>query len=88
MASGTTGGAELPCRDVVELVTAYLEGALDAPTVAAIEAHLQLCAGCREYLEQLRTTVALVRGVETDSLPEETRQQILAMFRDFRPPAA
>ena len=35
----------LSCREIVELVTDYLEGDLDATTTNAFETHLDLCPG-------------------------------------------
>ena len=59
--TSTTGSAEadLACRELVELVTEYFAGALDASTRARLEAHLAECGGCERYLEQLRQTVRL-----------------------------
>ena len=51
---------ELTCRELVELVTDYLEGALGDDERARFEAHLGGCAGCTAYLHQMRTTIWLV----------------------------
>ena len=45
---------DLACRDVVELLSDYLDGDLDPPLAAAVERHLALCPACIEYLRQLR----------------------------------
>jgi anti-sigma factor RsiW len=55
---------EPTCRELVELVTDYLEDALPAPERARLEAHLAECEGCRRYVEQMRATVRLTAGVE------------------------
>lgn len=49
------------CRELVELVTAYLDEALLAHDRAGVEAHLAQCDGCTAYLEQFRATIALIR---------------------------
>jgi anti-sigma factor RsiW len=51
------------CRELVELVTAYLDGALPADVRAAFEAHLAECPGCAAYLEQMRTTIRILAGL-------------------------
>lgn len=51
----------LDCRSVVELLTAWLDGALDARTARSVGAHLAGCVGCTEFLAQLVATVSLVR---------------------------
>lgn len=49
------------CRELVELVTAYLDDALRPEQRASVEAHLAKCDGCRGYLEQFRATIAVIR---------------------------
>jgi anti-sigma factor RsiW len=48
------------CRQLVELVTAYFEGALPEEERAAFDEHLAVCPGCVRYVEQLRTTIRVV----------------------------
>lgn len=50
---------ELECRELVELVTDYLEDALPERERERFEAHLAECEGCRRYVEQMRTTIGL-----------------------------
>jgi len=76
----------LSCREIVELVTDYLEGDLDADTTAALEEHLDLCPGCARYVEQIRETVATLRDVSSDNLSAETQTGLLEAFREFRRP--
>jgi anti-sigma factor RsiW len=47
------------CVDVVELLTAYLEGALPEDTKRHVDEHLRECEGCRAALSQWRKTAAL-----------------------------
>ena len=53
----------LCCREVVELVTDYLEGALPARTRARVERHLARCRGCAAYVEQMREVVRLLANL-------------------------
>jgi anti-sigma factor RsiW len=73
----------LACNEVVELVTAYLEGALGAEEHARFEAHLALCDGCTRYVEQMRTTIELTGRVDEDDLSDEAKTELLAAFRDW-----
>ena len=50
------------CRDMSELATGYMEGTLPVPMRARARLHLLLCEPCRRYYDQLRRTVALLRG--------------------------
>ena len=49
---------EMPCRELVELVTEYLEDALPAQDRARFEAHLADCEDCNTYLDQMRQTIS------------------------------
>jgi anti-sigma factor RsiW len=74
----------ISCRDVVELVTAYLDGALDEHDHARMEAHLERCPPCLEYVDQIRTTarVAAVAAVELELRPD--RSALLDAFKEFK----
>jgi anti-sigma factor RsiW len=74
---------ELACQQVVELVTAYLEDALDPADRERFEEHLVLCDGCGTYLEQMRTTIRL-SGRLDEQLPSELEAQLLEAFRNWR----
>jgi anti-sigma factor RsiW len=52
---------EVTCQQFVELVTEYLEGALEPRTRGRVEEHLVICAWCVTYLEQIKATVASLR---------------------------
>jgi anti-sigma factor RsiW len=56
---------ELSCRELVELVTDYLEDGLPAQERARFDAHLEECDACRAYVDQMRTTVRLTRAAGT-----------------------
>ena len=75
---------ELACRQVVELVTAYLEDALDSADRERFEEHLVFCDGCSNYLEQMRATVRLTGRVVESDLPAELEAQLLEAFRGWR----
>jgi len=74
---------DLACREVVELVTVYLEGALSEDQRAAIEAHLAECGGCSAYLEQIRMTIELTGRLTQEDLPTEFRDQLVTAFRSW-----
>jgi len=74
---------ELACQEVVELVTAYLEDALEPTDRERFEEHLVFCDGCKNYLEQVRTTIALNGRLE-ERLPEELEAELLEAFRGWR----
>ena len=76
--------ADLTCQDFVELVTDYLEGALDEDTARRFEEHLALCPGCETYLSQMKETASRLGEIPVESLSAETQATLLSAFRDFR----
>ena len=74
----------MTCAQFVELVTAYLEGALDRDTEQRFVEHVALCEGCGRYLQQIRETVTqLGRLPSEDSPSREARDRLLAAFRTW-----
>jgi anti-sigma factor RsiW len=75
---------ELTCRELVELITEYLEGTLPAGDRARFEEHLVFCPGCTYYLDQMNMTVALVGGLSEESLPPGAADAFLDVFRAWK----
>jgi anti-sigma factor RsiW len=73
----------MTCSELVELVTAFLDGALDPETEQRFVEHLAICEGCETYVEQMRRTIAEVGKVRPESLSDETRDRLLDAFRTF-----
>ena len=59
----------LKCRDMVELVTGYLEGVLPPRLRLAARLHLLLCGPCRRYVGQIRETIRFLAGGPPPSPP-------------------
>jgi anti-sigma factor RsiW len=53
----------MTCQELVELVTDYLEDTLSREDAARFEAHVAACEGCAIHLEQVRSTIAVVRAI-------------------------
>jgi hypothetical protein len=74
---------EITCREFVELVTDYQDGALPGEQVDLAEEHLVLCDWCRTYLEQLELTVEAT-GELVEEPPAEVVETVMAAFRTRR----
>lgn len=72
---------ELVCRQVVELVSDYLEGALPRSERRRFERHLAGCEHCTEYLAQMRATIALTGRLEPEDLTPQMREEFSALYR-------
>ncbi len=77
---------ELSCQEIVELVTEFLEGAMDSPLRAAFDAHLANCDGCTEYIEQIEATIRVAGTIEPEALSPQFQAGLLEAFRDFERP--
>jgi anti-sigma factor RsiW len=75
---------DLVCQQAVELVTAYLEGALSRRDRRRFEAHLRACPNCSAYLEQIQLTVELSGTVEPEDLTPEARRDLTDLYRRWR----
>jgi anti-sigma factor RsiW len=75
---------EMPCRELVEVITDYLEDALSDRDRLRFEAHLAECDDCRDYVAQFEQTIALSGRVEPDQLPPDLRDELLSAFRAWR----
>jgi anti-sigma factor RsiW len=82
------GGAEIrdmiTCRELVELVSDYVEGRLDRLTLARFEEHLAECPPCVRYIEQLRHTIEALGHLPPEPLAPEVERELIAVFRDWR----
>lgn len=77
----------VPCREVIGLLTDYLEGALEPDTAAALDRHFARCGGCTAALEQFRLTIELSGALSEDdveALPDDVRAEVMAAFRESR----
>jgi anti-sigma factor RsiW len=74
---------EMPCRELVELVTDYLEGRLSSEDRTRFEAHISECDYCEAYLEQMRQTIRVLGRLPEESLSSEARDALLTAFRDW-----
>jgi anti-sigma factor RsiW len=74
----------LSCQELVELVTAYFDGALGAEDHLAFEDHVAGCRPCQIYLEQMRTTIRLAGRLTPESIPADAERELLAAFRSWK----
>jgi anti-sigma factor RsiW len=73
----------LACKELVELVTDYLEGRLTPEDRRRFDEHLAACDGCTRYVEQFRTTIRLVGRLREQDLEPHVRDALLDAFRDW-----
>ena len=75
---------EMSCRELVEVVTDYLEGKLPERDRARLEAHVAECPYCEEYIAQMRETIEALGELPADSLDDRRERELLEAFRGWR----
>jgi anti-sigma factor RsiW len=76
-------GRDLTCKELVELVTGYLDGSVRGRRRRRFEAHLAGCDGCTRYLRQMEATIRLTGTLTEEQVTEEQRAVLLAAFRGW-----
>jgi anti-sigma factor RsiW len=74
----------LVCRQAVELMSDYLEGALSDRDRDRLEAHLAQCEHCSAYLEQLRSTIEVLGRAEPGALTPDAQDELVRLYRRWR----
>lgn len=76
--------AGVPCQQVVEMVTDYVEGVMPTVERRRLEHHLTGCAHCTEYLAQIRETIRLAGRVSPEDLTPGMRAELTDLYRRWR----
>jgi anti-sigma factor RsiW len=76
---------ELTCKEVVELVTAYLDDALPFDERHRVDAHLAGCEPCTEYLQQMRLTIGALGRLPEESISSDALSELRKAFRSSKP---
>jgi anti-sigma factor RsiW len=75
--------ADLSCKQLVELVTDYLEGALSPADRQRFDEHIAVCPRCRAHLRQLRDTLRVLGSLPEEALPASATDDLLRAFREW-----
>ena len=77
---------DYPCNHFVEVVTDYLDGALEPDEARRLEEHLAICDGCQSVLEQFRVILRITGRIGEEDVAElapEQREPLTAAFREW-----
>jgi anti-sigma factor RsiW len=75
---------KLTCRELVELVTDYLDGSLSRRDRARFDAHIAACGNCTQYVEQFRETIRLTGTLRESDVSPEAEAALLAQFEAWK----
>ncbi len=71
----------MTCRELVDLLTDYLEGALDPETARALERHLEGCDSCHNFIKTYKATTAWVGQVTYEEMPDELKDRLASFLK-------
>ncbi len=74
----------MTCKELVELITEYLEGGLSASDRLRFEQHLDRCSSCRLYVAQMRQAILVVGQLSEESVPDDAKALLLRVFNDWK----
>lgn len=75
---------DLTCRELVEIVTEYLEGSMPVEERLRFEKHLVVCPGCTIHVEQMRETISLTGALREEQVSAEATGALLDAFRAWK----
>ncbi len=76
--------APIPCRELVELVTEYLEGTLPEDQRRRLAAHLSACEACTMYIEQMRDTLRIMGAIEPEQVSDAAYAELSGVFASWK----
>jgi anti-sigma factor RsiW len=78
-----TDAAGMSSRELVGLVTDYLEDALPESDRLRFERHLADCDGSTAYMDQIRNTIRVTGELTESSIDPAAAEALLAAFRGW-----
>jgi anti-sigma factor RsiW len=75
---------DMSCKELVELVTDYLEGALSPADEHRFDLHIAKCDWCKIYIEQIRLTIKAAGKLSEESIPPHVQDDLIAVFRGWK----
>ncbi len=72
------------CQDIAELITDYLEGSFTMSQRLRFQMHMGLCMACRNYLRQMKHTVATLRQLPSEPVPDHIKAALMERFRTWK----
>ncbi len=72
------------CKDIAALITDYLEGSFTLGQRLRFQMHLGLCVACRNYLRQMKYTIATLGQLPSEPVPDHIKKALLERFRTWK----
>ena len=72
------------CKEIAGLITDYLEGSFSLTQRLRFQMHMGLCLACRNYLRQMKYTVATLRQLPSEPVPVQVKEELMKRFRAWK----
>jgi anti-sigma factor RsiW len=70
------------CEELVELITAYLDDALDQQGREGFEAHVTCCVDCGQHVDEFRYTIRRLGELPPErKLSDGVRDRLMSAFK-------
>ena len=69
------------CRELLELLSEYIEGELPPELRGEIECHVEECPQCKLVIDTLKLTIKLYNCLEPCTLPEKIKEEVLGKLK-------
>ncbi len=70
------------CREVVTLLSDYLDDELPHAEKRSIDMHLTTCVDCRNYMNTYRETVRILGNIPDEPIPREFEEHLEFLLRN------
>ena len=71
----------ITCREMVDLLSDYVDGHLERALARRLKAHLRGCSECTAFLRTFRTTQALTKEAACQEMPAELKVRLRSFLR-------
>lgn len=75
----------LTCKQITELVTAYVEGQLRLRDRLRFRMHIGMCSHCKTYVRQLEATRKALGRLPEPGIPAELEADLMRAFENWKP---
>ena len=75
---------EMSCKELVDLVTDYIDESISDEVRAKFEQHLTECGYCNAYVKQMHLTVKLTKKLAESDVNKPVPDELLNIFREWK----
>jgi anti-sigma factor RsiW len=75
---------EISCKELVDLVTGYMDETITDEARAKFEQHLSECGYCSAYVQQMHMTVKLTNTLSEPEPSKPAPDELLNIFRQWK----